>query len=79
MQETVQTIFRINSSTRVASIVPRYTSNMLKGIRKQVRLPWLGEEVFQRMKALGILKPFRGGVQNKNKQDGITKKINTVI
>ena len=52
---------------------------MLKGIRKQVRRPRLSEELFQRIKALGILKPFRGGIQNKNKQHGVTKQIDTVI
>ena len=58
--------------------VPSYTSSQLKGMRKGVKRPWLPQTTFNRIKELGILKPFRGGIKN-NKRNRAVHQINTIV
>ena len=54
----------------------KYTANMIKGLRNQVGRPRLRQEVFECIRTLGILKPFRGGAVRNKKQDGGPQNVN---
>ena len=47
--------------------MPTYTSHFVKRISRSVGRRGLDDATFNKMKTLGILKPFRGGVKHKEK------------